>query len=292
MGFLGDLLVGVFSSGGFGSSGSFGSSGGIIREPFYQNDSLSDAIIDHIKENDDGPIGGILRITEEAKEEFSELLTVGFYEMVIKGNSNYKTSSEICSEANRIVYEQTELFKSKCGELNELISNLNKRIVFLYDEKIKLAQVLNIETAKMETVESTIENNLGLEPSYSSKMTNINMLMDCIGLNEIASMSNRISSAKEYLNDAKDYEICISQKIAEMNKITVSIKTVNKYLDEEESILSALSESVKMKRELEYEKIAVQLHKMLSEYFLTENCEMNEKYKVAINRIKDLCENL
>lgn len=292
MGFLGDLLVGVFSSGGFGSSGSFGSSGGIIREPFYQNDSLSDAIIDHIKENDDGPIGGILRITEEAKEEFSELLTVGFYEMVIKGNSNYKTSSEICSEANRIVYEQTELFKSKCGELNELISNLNKRIVFLYDEKIKLAQVLNIETAKMETVESTIENNLGLEPSYSSKMTNINMLMDCIGLKEIASMSNRISSAKEYLNDAKDYEICISQKITEMNKITVSIKTVNKYLDEEESILSALSESVKTKRELEYEKIAVQLHKMLSEYFLTENCEMNEKYKVAINRIKDLCENL
>ena len=88
---------GLFGGGLFGGSGSFGGYGGIARDPFPKNDPLVDAIINHVKENDDGIVGGILRISEEAKEEFTELLTDGFYEMVIKGNSDYKTSSEICT---------------------------------------------------------------------------------------------------------------------------------------------------------------------------------------------------
>lgn len=281
---------GLFGGGLFGGSGSFGGYGGIARDPFPKNDPLVDAIINHVKENDDGIVGGILRISEEAKEEFTELLTDGFYEMVIKGNSDYKTSSEICAEANGIIYEQAERFKKRCVELNEQIENLNIFILELFDKKEKIAQKLDVRINKAETINSSVKYNQWTEPSYVESKSNINVLLRCIGFDEtLASISDRKNSAKEYLNDAKDYEVCVSNKIAEMNRVSVQIRAIEQVLLEEQQILEALEESIRMDRHLQYDKIADQLHKMISRYVLEEDCRMNKTYVDAMQEIKRLC---
>ncbi|MCB7062229.1 hypothetical protein LI031_00110 [Enterocloster citroniae] len=281
---------GLFGGGLFGGSGSFGGYGGIARDPFPKNDPLVDAIINHVKENDDGIVGGILRISEEAKEEFTELLTDGFYEMVIKGNSDYKTSSEICAEANGIIYEQAERFKKRCVELNEQIENLNIFILELFDKKEKIAQKLDVRINKAETINSSVKYNQWTEPSYVESKSNINVLLRCIGFDEtVASISDRKNSAKEYLNDAKDYEVCVSNKIAEMNRVSVQIRAIEQVLLEEQQILEALEESIRMDRHLQYDKIADQLHKMISRYVLEEDCRMNKTYVDAMQEIKRLC---
>lgn len=281
---------GLFGGGLFGGSGSFGGYGGIARDPFPKNDPVVDAIINHVKENDDGIVGGILRISEEAKEEFTELLTDGFYEMVIKGNSDYKTSSEICAEANGIIYEQAERFKKRCVELNEQIENLNIFILELFDKKEKIAQKLDVRINKAETINSSVKYNQWTEPSYVESKSNINVLLRCIGFDEtVASISDRKNSAKEYLNDAKDYEVCVSNKIAEMNRVSVQIRAIEQVLLEEQQILEALEESIRMDRHLQYDKIADQLHKMVSRYVLEEDCRMNKTYVDAMQEIKRLC---
>ena len=282
--------MGLFGGGLFGGSGSFGGYGGIARDPFPKNDPVVDAIINHVKENDDGIVGGILRISEEAKEEFTELLTDGFYEMVIKGNSDYKTSSEICAEANGIIYEQAERFKKRCVELNEQIENLNIFILELFDKKEKIAQKLDVRINKAETINSSVKYNQWTEPSYVESKSNINVLLRCIGFDEtVASISDRKNSAKEYLNDAKDYEVCVSNKIAEMNRVSVQIRAIEQVLLEEQQILEALEESIRMDRHLQYDKIADQLHKMISRYVLEEDCRMNKTYVDAMQEIKRLC---
>lgn len=230
-GFLGG---GLFGGGLFGGSGGFGGCGGIVRDPIPKNDPIAEAVLNHLKENDDGVIGGILRISEEAKEEFTELLTDGFYEMVIKGNSDYKTSSEICAEANGIIYEQAERFKKRCAELNAQVKNLNTFIMELYNKKVKIAQELHVRVDKAETINSFVEYNQWMEPSYIESKSNINVLLRCIGFNEtVASISDRKNNAKEYLNDAKDYEVCVSNKIAEMNRVSAYVDGVGQVLLEE-----------------------------------------------------------
>lgn len=282
------IFGGGFFGGGSSSGGIFGggtSSGGIIRSPLDEEKILRKII----KENDDGLLGELYRIVDDTKEEFTELMTEGFVEMVIKGNSDYKTSFEIRDEADKIVAKQVERYKDKCKELNKVLSKLNDHITSLYEKKVKLAELVNVQVGKKQGVSNNINYKSWMKPTYISTQSNMTRLCDMIGVNSFSSQMDRKNRANEYLEDARDYEVYVSGKIAEMNYIKANANAIEQFLQEEDKMLEALEKSMNMHRKLEYNKIARQLENLIVQYVLNDSGEKNESYLVALNQLDNLC---
>lgn len=283
---LEDIISGEPKSGGK-LGGPFGD-GGIVADP-------SKIITEKIKEKvkkDGGLIGDCVKLADDTKEEFTELMTDGFAEMVIKGNTNYKTSFEIRNEADKIVALQAERYQNKCKELNSVLSNLNEHISDLYKKKIELAKRVNVQVGNKQAISSRVCYQSWMEPTYVETKSNMSMLCNMMGLTNITSIADRKNSAKEYLDDAKDYKVYVSKKIAEMNRIKANVNTIEQSLQEEDKMLEALEKSMDMHRKLEYEKIAKQLENLIVQYILNENGKKNETYLAALNQLESLCENI
>lgn len=275
----GGLFGGGSSSGGF-SGGGFGTSG-IVRDPRKDNDIIREVIKDS-----DTLAGEFLRTVDDAKEEFHELCTDGFVEMVIKGNKDYKTSFEIKEEADEKIAEARGRYQERCYEFNKYLEVLNNRINNLYVQKVELAKKINQTVSSMPNMPQI--SSYTYSPSYSYKKSTISMLCEYSGMGKVSDVKGRKDSANEYLEDAKDFEVEISGKIAEINRVEAFLDTVKMNLDEEEILLSALKDSMAMNREIAYNKVAEQLHILISEYILDSNGQKNAKYLEAIAQLKKI----
>lgn len=267
----------VGSSGGHSGNISSGSGfHGIIRDP----GSDIDVIRDYINESDT-LAGELCRTIDDAKEELHELCTDGFVEMVIKGNSDYKTSFEIKEEADEKIGKVRRRYQEKCYEFNKYLNELNDRINNMYEKKVGLSKQLNQTIRSMPKISMSIDS-----PNYSYKSSTIRMLCEYSGMGRVSDIKGRKDSVNEYLEDAKDFEVEISGKIAEINSTKSFLETIKMNLDEEEMMLDALSDSLKWGRSMEYNKVAVQLHILISEYILDPSGRKNEKYIEAINQLR------
>lgn len=271
---------GGYSGGGF-SGGGFGTSGGIIRDPRKDNDILREVIKDS-----DTLAGEFLRTVDDAKEEFHELCTDGFVEMVIKGNKDYKTSFEIKEEADEKIAEARGRYQERCYEFNKYLEALSSRINDLYAKKVELAKRINQTVNSMPNMPKISSSTYS--PSYSYKKSTISMLCEYSGMGKFSDVKGRKDSANEYLEDAKDFEVEISGKIAEINRVEAFLDTVKMNLDEEEQLIAALKDLMSMKRDIAYDKVAEQLHILISEYILDSNGQKNSKYLEAIAQLRKI----
>lgn len=263
---------------GFFGGSSGGSTGGIINNPIEINKEI-------VKQSDT-LIGEMARTLDDAKEEFHELCTDGFVEMVIKGNKNYKTSFEIKDEADEKIRAARRKYQEKCYEFNKFLEALNEKINDLYEKKVELARRINQNVGSMPNMPK-ISTYIS-SPDYSYKPSTISMICDFSGLNKVSDIKGRKDSANEYLEDAKDFEVEICGKIAEINRVKAFLDTVKMNLDEEETLLAALNDSINTGKNLEYDKIVKQLRILISEYILDSGGKKNEKYLEAINQLSKI----
>lgn len=236
--------------------------------------------------NSDTLVGELVQTIDEAKEEFFELCTEGVVEMVVKGNSDYKTSFEIRDEAEKKIGDARRRYRDKRDHFNKYLENLNNQINELYKRKVEIAKTLNREAGdrpNMPRVTGTL-----YAPSYTYKPSTISRLCEYSGFVGMPDVKGRKESANEYLEDAKDFEVEVHGKIAEINKVQAYLDTIKMNLEEEEKLICALEESLKMKRSLKYNKIAEQLHILISEYILDSGGKKNDKYMEAIAMLKKL----
>ena len=278
----GGLLGGSSSGGGLfggGSSGGFSSGGfssGIVRD--------DSKIMREIVKQSDTLAGEFLRTVDDAKDEFHELCTDGFVEMAIKGNSDYKTSFEIKDEADAKIGEARRRYQERCYDFNNYLDKMNNRINELYKKKVELAKQLNHTVSSMPNMPKI--SGFMASPSYSYKPSTISMLCEYSGMGRISDVRGRKESANEYLEDAKDFEVEISRKIAEINRTEAFLDAIKMNLDEEEMLLAALKDSLNRRKHLANDKIATQLHILISEYILDPSGKKNEKYIEAINQLR------
>lgn len=268
---------GLFDGGGYSSG--YGFSSGFVMNPRKDDDIIRVTI----KESDT-LLGEFYRTVDDAKDEFHELCTDGFVEMVIKGNSDYKTSFEIKEEADEKIGEVRRKYQERCYDFNKYLDKMNDRINGMYKKKIEIAKQLNQTVSSMPNMPKISE--FMDSPSYSYKPSTISMLCKYSGMGRISDIKGRKESANEYLEDAKDFEVEVSGKIAEINRTEAFLDTIKMNLDEEEMILNALKDSLNMKRNMAYDKTATQLHILISEYILDPSGKKNEKYIEAINQLK------
>ena len=161
---------------------------------------------------------------------------------------------------------------------------MNNRINEMYKKKVEIARLLSQTVSSMPNMPKI--SGFMDSPSYSYKPSSISRLCKYSGMGRISDIKGRKESANAYLEDAKDFEVEISGKIAEINRTEAFLDTIKINLDEEEMLLSALSDSLNMRQNLAYDKIATQLHILISEYILDPSGKKNEKYIEAINRLK------
>lgn len=268
--------MGLFGGGGF-------SSGGVVPD---HNKILGEALREAVK-NSDTIAGELLRTVDDTKDEFHELCTDGFVEMVIKGNKDYKTSYEIKDAADEKISKAKRRYQERSYEFNEYLKEINKKINGLYKKKIELAKSMNQRVGSMPNMPEISSNTYS--PSYSYKQSTITMLCDCLGMGEVSDIKGRKDSANEYLEDARDFEVEISGKIAEINRVQAFLDTIKINLNEEEALLVALKNSMNKKRDIEYNKVAEQIHILISEYILDTNEQKNKKYMEAIEQLKKIC---
>lgn len=93
---------------------------------------------------------------------------------------------------------------------------------------------------------------------------------------------------KAYLEDAMDYEVEVSGKIAEMNRIQVFLESVEMNLREEECLMAALEDALNRKQKLPLDCVANQLQILISEYVFDAGGRKNKMYLEAIEQLKKM----
>ena len=156
----------------------------------------------------------------------------------------------------------------------------------MYKKKVVIAKQLNQTVSSMPNMPKI--SGFMDSPSYSYEPSTISMLCEYSGISSMLSVKERKDSANEYFEDAKDFEVEISGKIAEINRTKAFLDTIKLNLDEEEVMLDALKNSLNMRRDIAYDKIATQLHILISEYILDPSGKKNKKYIEAINQLRKI----
>ena len=118
-------------------------------------------------------------------------------------------------------------------------------------------------------------------PNYTHKPSTISKLC-------ASDIKGRKDSAKEYLEDAKDFEVDICVKIAEINRIQIFLDTVKINLDEEEKMLDSLEDLINSKKSVIYDEVVEQLQTLITEYVFSTDGKVNKKYTEAVDRLKRL----
>lgn len=307
MGLFGGGSGGFFSggSGGFfgGGPGGLGSSGGFSPKTNIVADErkVYKEMREIAKRNEDSLAGQLFTIIDEGKAELTELCTEGFVEMVIKGNENYKTSFEIRDEIDAMIESQNNRYRNKCLEVNQLLKDLNEHITALYKRKEEIARHINVHILGSGSFFSfAISACFSNSPTYMDPQNNYTILTDSIVpkssgeefIDTLIEQYNRKERVNKYKQDAEDYKVYISGKIAELNIIEANISAIEIHLKEEDTLLDGLERSIKMNRNLKYKEIAEQLEKMVSLYILDENGERNKLYVASLEKLKTLCRNV
>lgn len=218
-------------------------------------------------------------------QDINTLMTDGFVEMVIKGNLDYQTPSQVKSITHNKLNESIEKYNKKCIETTNLLKSLNTHITNSYNKKYKLLKSpklvnYNLISNKFE-INNQTHNFYNLEDNYKLLTASI--------FRRFPLLDRQV--ANEYKARVENYVNLISQKIAELDQVITTIKMIEFHLEEEDVLLDSLEKSLNKNRALKYKNIAEQLEKMVCEYILDNNGEESKIYINALEKLKKLCEN-
>ena len=244
-------------------------------------------IAKEVIKNSDTLAGELVRTVDDSVDELNELLTDGFVEMVIKGNEDYKTSYEKRNIADGKIVDAREKYEKRCLQFNKYLEQLNDQINDLYEQKVVLAEKFDKTINDIPDL-PRYERKI-YTPTYTYKKSTINLLCSCTGILNTSDIKGKKDSANAYLEDARDFEVYVDGKIAEINKTQAFLDTVKMNLEEEQQLIKVLNDSLNKNRKLKYMDIERQLHTLIVEYILDSNGEKNKKYVEAVEELKKIC---
>lgn len=248
---------------------------------------IMNEIAKEVIKSSDTLAGELVRTIDDSVDELNELLTDGFVEMVIKGNEDYKTSYEKRNIADGKIADAREKYEKCCLQFNKYLEQLNDQINDLYEQKVMLAEKFDKtinEISDLPRYEREIYT-----PTYTYKKSTINLLCSCTGILNTSDIKGKKDSANAYLEDARDFEVYVDRKIAEINKTQAFLDSVKMNLEEEQQLINVLNDSLNKNRKLKYMDIERQLHTLIAEYILDSNGEKNKKYVEAVEALKKIC---
>ena len=303
--FGGGGLFGGSGGGLFGGSGGglFGGSGGgsfspIVREDPIGYTPLPESIKEKMRDSDSVILQTVAAVDDageelhevlsDGKEEFREIMTDGVVEMVIKGNKNYKTSFEIKEEAQKRKAEANARYNNKLDSTNNKINLLNQHISDNLAKKEKLLSDIESHISDDKKVHK-VGNHILSSPSYEKPQ--IDWFSVALGGPSVSKRARK-EAAEDYLEDVKDFEVEVSGKIAELDRICAKIDAIEGLLIEEDKLLEALKNSISLSRPDNCKELADVLNGLVKEYIIDQSGNPNSTYQKMLKNLDKICSSM
>lgn len=199
--------------------------------------------------------------TKQFKDEMQEILTDGFKETVIKGNSNYKTSYEKIDEADSIKNSAKERLDRRQVEVQNYYDETNHKLdnhfsykQYIMDHYIKKSQRVIKEYLNFNIDSRIIDKDIiqGMQ-NYSASFNTVKIdsalaemcnsfrstfNLSYGSLSSIFAQKSRVESANKYLEEAQEYKERINAQIAQLDFIKEKLRLIQKMIDEEVYLLN------------------------------------------------------
>lgn len=229
-------------------------------------------------------------IITEGAAEFGEIMTDGFYEMVIKDNNNYKTSYEIRDEAEQVASKANRRYSSKQIEIKSAFNKVEQEW-----ERIKALRIEVIHKVQYKLNSKGYEvsvNNVRLRNRYTPEISN-RWLFDFTSKVPIPfGKSIRREMAKEYLEDARDYKVEIDKAIADYDRCLTLLTSVSYKMQQEDELLRNLLDMLERCSSRYYGQILSILISVLKVDVLDKNGHINNKYEEYIYQLRRACQDI
>jgi AraC-like DNA-binding protein len=210
------------------------------------------------------------QILSDGRKEFTEIMTDGFKEMVIKGNSDYKTSYEKNSEAGEILYKARRKYDVLFDNVHADILCVETLIDDHYVYKKKLYE--EIKSQYGATVEEYITDyHLRRKAFYSSHSEDSNPFMPAVaavigtlgaGLvggvvgMDLIQQRTRVKQADAHLQEAKKIKAKLELECGRLRVLKTNLAFVEKSIYEERSLIERLYRPLKEKMKQTEELLA------------------------------------
>lgn len=209
---------------------------------FYRLSFLIDDIKDGVKE--------VTTFAQESKNEFSELMTDGFKEMVIKDNNDYKTSYEKRDKSHAVIKKAHERLKQRADEVTMLATQTEYAMEEFYTQRhMTMQQILNTTNAHLQAISYIHRLNSNIEKtnllrSFSSSSFSISSLAIPSSIVPLIAKRQRVEEANSMLEEAYVYERDVDAQIATLNSNESKLKYIHKVIAEEKVLLSRLYQKI------------------------------------------------
>lgn len=246
-------------------------------------------------------LGGIL---SDGRKEFTEIMTDGFKEMVIKNNNDYKTSFEKNDEARLILSGAKSRYKSRFDEVYVTYTQVKNVVESHFAYKVDLyhtyeqhyasiieknIQILDIKKKEIELLYvDHISHNI-LNSSFMNSSSRTGALFYDFQLQQI-----RVNEADANLDEAKAVRARLDMEGEKLKQIQINLQFVEASIQEERRLIEKLSGALERKidsfesiihtnshyKELEEcIDIIKMFEKIIKTQFLQDEAKITQQYK-------------
>lgn len=233
---------------------------------------------------------GLGQVAVESTAELGEIMTDGFNEMVIKGNSDYKTSFEIKDEARRIESNAEHKFSVKKEEVENKIKFIKikeNELTTKRTQVLSLLRLSNKSNSLSPFYDIAVKNNLS-GPYFDRKTFDLYSYI----FNGPLFTGKRKECANDYLENAKDFKVEVDSKIAQMNIALSKLKDLEFQFEEESSVLDSLESLYKNLNSTNKNTIYGLIESIMKMNIVDCDVNINGEYTKKINEIKNICNNI
>lgn len=225
----------------------------------------------------------------ELQNDFQETMTDGFKEIVIKGNDNYKTSSELQQEARTMIDQAKQRLAKAQSRTKESSEKLYKFNALLERKRIVVLKHYSSDDHILKSVaQSNFDSSLPT-PQLRWNQDDEYLLPGIRLLPEPLARRERVKASKEYLHDAKDYAVFVDAEIVRLHEAQILIQMIERAIKEELNLLDALKAIASRVNAQDRTSVYSKVSTVLQENLLSENTERSTEYNHALLTLKDIC---
>ncbi|MDE3839071.1 hypothetical protein C0966_06770 [Bacillus methanolicus] len=200
----------------------------------------------------------IAYITKQTADEIKEIATDGFKEIVIKGNSNYKTSYEKRDEVNQIVTCAESSYRNVVNDVMSVYYRVMSLVEDHYRYKSSVLERILKEyvpsvarfTAFMEQKKLDLQNYVfssGFSNSLDLKlMNNFTSALGFEFLGDFLRQRKRVAEADEMLEEAKKYRAELHLEMEKLRYIKANLTLIEKHIKEERTLIERLTNPIEI----------------------------------------------
>lgn len=204
-------------------------------------------------------------------------------------------ASEIRADAEKIISKSKRKYEKKYKSVQEKLEILENERRSLYEEKKKIARMMNMGHHCSVSIPAEIPAVRLGEPKTAEPDSIFMELFLIPGTPPVLKSilayeraDKRLTEARGYLEDAKDFEIEIAKEKAKLKELECFAEKIIGIFAEEREVLQTLKKSLAMDRPEESREAVKSLEILLAESILDRDGRTNKKYEAAVYGIKNL----